>query len=91
MQDYDKGFEQGQLIDQHYNPPTGDEPDEYIEGWVDGRMEAIRAEDPETAHNFEQIFLGAEGFGKATYNDMLVFLTSDEDTVARRLEQGGLV
>jgi len=28
MHDYDKGFEQGQLVDQHYNPLTGDEPDE---------------------------------------------------------------
>jgi hypothetical protein len=90
MKDYDEGFEQGQLIDQHYNPPTGDEPEEYIEGWVDGRMEAIRTEDPETADRFEQIFLGAEGFGKATYRDMLVFLTSDADTKARRLQQGGL-
>jgi hypothetical protein len=54
--DYDKGFEQGQPVDQHYNPPTGNEPDEYIEGWVDGRMEAIRIEDPEPADKFEQIF-----------------------------------
>ena len=88
--DYDKGFEQGQLIDQHYNPPTGDEPEEYIEGWVDGRMEQIRYEDPATADKFESIFLGAEGFGKATYRDMLDFLTADDDTIARRLEQGGL-
>ena len=90
MHDYDKGFEQGQLVDQHYNPPTGDEPDEYIEGWVDGRMEQIRYEDPATADKFEAIFLGAEGFGKATYRDMLEFLTADDETVARRLEQGGL-
>jgi hypothetical protein len=69
--DYEKGFEQGQLVDQHYNPPTGDEPDEYIEGWVDSRMEQIRYEDPTTADKFETIFLGAEGFGKATYRDML--------------------
>ena len=88
--DYDKGFEQGQLVDQHYNPPSGDEPDEYIEGWVDGRMEAIRIEDPETADKFEQIFLGCEGYGKATYSDRLAFLTADEDTIARRLEQAGL-
>ena len=90
MLDYDKGFEQGLLIDQHYNPPTGDESDEYIEGWVDARMEAIRIEDPDTAHRFEQIFLGSEGFGKATYRDMLAFLTSDEETIARRLKRGGV-
>lgn len=76
MNDYDKGFEQGQLIDQHYNPPTGDESDEYIEGWVDGRMEAIRIEDPATADEFEQRFLGSGGFGKATYRNMLAFLTA---------------
>jgi hypothetical protein len=75
---YDKGFEQGQLVDQHYNPPTGDEPDEYMEGWVDGRMEQIRYEDPTTADKFEAIFLGAEGFVKATYRDMLNFLTADD-------------
>jgi hypothetical protein len=69
---YDKGLEQGQLVDQHYNPPTGDEPDEYIEGWVDGRMEQIRYEDPATADKFEAIFLGAEGFGKATYRKTFV-------------------
>src|ERR671921_2861403 len=89
MQNYDKGFEQGQLVDQHYNPPTGDEPDEYIEGWVDGRMRQIRYEDPATADKFEAIFLGAEGFGKATYRDMLEFLTADDETIARRLEQAG--
>jgi hypothetical protein len=87
---YDEGLEQGQLFYQHYNPPTGDEPDEYIEGWVDGRMELIRYEDPATADKFEAIFLGAEGFGKATYRDMLEFLTADDETVARRLEQAGL-
>jgi hypothetical protein len=90
MHDYDKGFEQGQLVDQHYNSPAGDEPDEYIEGWVDGRMEQIRYEDPTTADKFEAIFLGAEGFGKATYRDMLNFLTADDETKARRLEQAGL-
>ena len=88
--DYSKGFEQGRLVDQHYNPPTGDEPDEYIEGWVDGRMEQIRYEDPATADKFEAIFLGAEGFGKATYRDMLDFLTADDETIARRLEQADL-
>ena len=88
--DYDKGFEQGQLVDQRYNPPTGDESDEYIEGWVDGRMEQIRHEDPATADKFEAIFLGAEGFGSATYHDMLDFLTADDDTIARRLERAGL-
>ena len=88
--EYSKGFEQGRLVDQHYNPPTGDEPDEYVEGWVDGRMEQIRYEDPATADKFEAIFLGAEGFGKATYRDILDFLTADDETMARRLEQGDL-
>jgi hypothetical protein len=88
--DYNKGFERGRVIGQNYSPPTGDEPDEYIEGWVDGRMEQIRYEDPTTADKFEAIFLGAEGFGKATYRDMLEFLTADDETVARRLEQASL-